>query len=221
MEDVLKKRSVIVIAAVVFAAFICNGAFAGDLKGKLGIGAEAGYYKILDKDIIEGPTDLESTYEGAYMFGATATYFFCDYFSTEFGIHFAESTMDKGYFSGKNEGEITQIPVLLTTRFHYPNSSIFTPYVGLGIGYYFNDYSETINPKYAVSVDLENALGFHVVAGAEAFLTDCLSLDVETKYVSHSPDFSFETATSTWYDSWDLDAFSASFGVKYYFDLGK
>ena len=218
----MSKKAIIICVAAAFVLLFGHNAFAKDLAGKFGIGAQIAYSKIIDEEI-EEVHGMERTFEGTSMYGANATYFFTDWFSLEFGLHYVKTDMEQSATDVSIDlGELTQTPMLLTARAHLPNKSVVTPYLGIGGGYYFNDFgpsailSETFLP--GTSIEAEDSYGFHVAGGMEAFMSDNLALCLDLKYVWSSTDFVREVHKykgST--DHIDLDTFTAGIGVKYYF----
>ena len=138
---------------------------------------------ILDDTVLEsGSGDYDSVYDETAVYGINATYFFNAYCSLVFGMDYSESTYSQeGAGSTVEEGEVQQTPVYFTVRGHWPNESMAKPYVGIGMGYCFNDLdiSATLNPGY--SLDLQGDLGFHAVGGMETFITENFDVDVGLK----------------------------------------
>lgn len=218
----MSKKAIIICVAAAFILLFGHNAFAKDLAGKFGIGAEIAYSKIKDEKI-EDVHGQEYTYDGTSMYGANATYFFTDWFSLECGLHYVKTDMAQSATDVSAAwGELTQTPILLTARAHLPNKSVVSPYFGIGGGYYFNDFkpSNILASTFALgtSIDSENSFGFHINGGMEVFMSDNLALDLDLKYVWYSTDFvlerwKFKDRT----EHFDLDTFTAGIGFKYYF----
>ncbi len=214
----MKKMTVVVglICLLVFS----GTALAADTAGKFGVGVELGYNKIADASVPnQVATDAE--FDGSFLFGGTGSYFFTDYFSMEMTLDYTKTDVDE-IQSGVSTamGEMTQIPWLLTGRFHYPNASIVSPYIGGGVGYYFNNFDES-NAwliKTKTNVDPENNFGFHLNGGVEVFATDNVAIDCDLKYTWTSADFEVSKAGKVLSkDSIDLDTFTGTVGLKFYF----
>ncbi len=119
-------------------------------------------------------------------------------------------------------GELEQIPLLLTARFHWWND---IPKVGLyaggGVGYFLNDFtvSSTLNSlNPGVAVDVDNSFGVLVAVGVEYFITTKWALNVDVKYVYNPVDF-LQTQPGVSPSAFDLDlkAFLGAVGIKYFF----
>lgn len=144
------------------------------------------------------------------------------------------------------DGDITAMPILVTGQYRFKAMGAVRPWIGGGIGYYINDIDDSfiedeadllteeectdfgLDCEYSASVDLDNALGFHLGVGADYLLTDSLALamGLEYRFISADAEFSFDcTGTdcvlglgdlSTTEDT-DLGGFDLNLGIKYIF----
>jgi len=194
---------------------------------KFAVGARAGgnFYKDGGMDVSWvgfgniGKVDYEN--KTAFMYGVNGTVQFNDYFSIELGVDRINSTQSdfKIGAASYKAGEITQTPITMTARLHYP-VGIFSPYIGAGAGYYFRSYDKDNafwNP--AVTVDIDNGWGYHVNTGTEIFLTPSrnLALNLDFKYVWTKADLKATNGATSLTGSMDLNSFVAGIGIKYYF----
>jgi len=101
-------------------------------------------------------------------------------------------------------GEISTIPLTLTGRFHLPINAMFRPYLGIGFGYYFNDFDSS-----NTNVGIDDAFGFHYSFGADLWINrlENTALNIDVKYLK--PD--------TENDSLDWDAWNIGIGLTYFF----
>jgi len=116
-------------------------------------------------------------------------------------------------------GDIEQTPVLLTVRYHLP-VGLFSPYIGAGFGYYFNDYDKDNAFWNAnVAVSLENSWGYHVNIGSEFFITKSrdIALNIDLKYVWNEADMEASVPGVKFAGTMDLDSYLVGLGIKYYF----
>ena len=219
----MKRFSIAMVVGMVGLMIFAGSAMAMDTAGKMGIGLELGYNQISDSSIPDAP-GVDAEFDGAFVFGANADYFFTDYFSLEMFLGYTETEVDAtGYGTSIDMGEVTQVPWTLTARLHYPNESIVSPYIGVGVGYYFNEFDESsflVNaaaPK-TYELDMENSFGFHINGGTEVFVNVNVAFDLDLKYTWNNADFD-ENLNGVTISSGDLDldAFTATVGVKYYF----
>lgn len=224
----MKKISVVMVVGMIGLMLMAGSAMAADTAGKIGIGLELGYNGIGDADYPDpDEPGIELEYDGAFIFGANASYYFTDFFSLEMTLDYTTTDLDaSGIDSNKdvvaiNVGEVSTVPWLLTARLHYPNESIVSPYVGAGVGYYFNsfDVGGAFYNETKLDVDLENSFGFHVNGGAEIFATENVAFDIDLKYSWNSVDVDLVNNKGVLEASEDIDmdAFTATVGVKYYF----
>jgi outer membrane protein len=182
--------------------------------GRFGIGVRVGYgdYSDDDQTFSGGKVELES--DGAFMYGVNLTYFLHEYFSLELGVDYSETDVYLNYSSGMSgkAGELEQIPVLLTGRMHFSTNHKVTPYLGVGIGYYFNDFD---NDSGSPNIDIDDSFGFHVNGGLEVFITDDAAINLDMKYVWEEVDVDNNFPGSD--EEFKRNQFVAGVGLKYYF----
>ena len=214
----MKKKVVVVFFVVALLLFLGQVSFAQE-AGKLGIGARVSYVNYSGDDLNElddAGQRINIDFDEVAMYGLNVTYFFNKYFSAELSVDYTETDVDvSGTWHGVaqtfNVGEITQIPVLLTGRLHIPINNIVSPYVGAGVGYYFNDYDAKDATDKSTADD---SFGFHVNAGVEFFFAKNYAINLDLKYVWNDVDF---TCPGEPTDEISMDAFVAGIGFKYYF----
>ena len=204
-----------------FFVFSAQVGSAEELDKKFALGARAGFYKIADDDIPQGEIKSGGTLYGEVNF----TYFIFDYFSLEMSAGYVKPDLDltevsTGYVV--EYGEIEQIPILLTGRFHWWNDiPKVCLYAGGGVGYFINDFSvsSTYRSRHpGAAVDADNSFGFLVAVGAEYFVKEKWALSVDLKYVYNPVDFvQTQPGVSPSAFDLDLDTFLGGVGIKYYF----
>ena len=218
----MRKQAIAIALVLTAVFFIGQNAMAYDAAGKIGLGLELGYNNISDEDIPDA-TVGKWEYDASVMFGLNATYWATDWFSAEFGVDYTKcdieetDTMYPG--SSIDVGELAQIPILLTARFHYPNSSIVSPYIAGGFGYYVNSIDESgLLSAAGLSLDADNSFGFHLGGGLEIFASDNVAIDIDARYTWNSTDVEADFKGVSLGDTeMDVDAFTAMVGFKYYF----
>ena len=203
-----------------FFVFTVQVGSAEELDKRFAVGARAGFYKISDDDMPLGEIKSNGTLYGE----ANLTYFFVDYFSLEFSGGYVKPDLDLTLTTGSvvNYGEVEQIPLLLTARFHWwadiPKVGL---YAGGGVGYFVNDFnvSDTLSGLFpGVSVDADNSLGALVAVCVEYFITTKWALNVDVKYIYNTVDF-VQTQPGVSPSAFDLNlsTFVAGVGIKYFF----
>ena len=213
------RRTVVALLGI-FALVVClsTSAMAQEFDKKWGLGLRASYYAPTD-DTVEGVKyDPDST----FLIDANLTYFFIKEFSLEFLVGWTKPDVN-AEISGLSVdfGELEQIPLLLTAKYHHwfnPQSSL---YLGGGIGYYLNDFTlsdtiKAVDPTLNISAD--DSFGYHLNAGFETFIWEKTSLNVDFKYVINEADFNQTGGggpPST--SSVDINAWVFGLGLKYYF----
>jgi len=165
----------------------------------LGIGAHISHFRINDS--------VDYEFDDVLSAGVQMMMQLNDFFALEFAIASTmESDVHVKILNRKDKiGKISTIPVTLSTRIYIPTDTIFKPYLGAGMGYYFNDFENTRH----TGMSLDDAFGFHYCFGADLWLNrlENTALNIELKYLK--PD--------TENDSLDWDALNIGFGLTYYF----
>lgn len=232
------------------------------IKDRLSIGLNVNHRYYVDSDSGEkGGVQGEGTYLGTifavdevqsyfpYLYG---TYQFTEYFSMELAYSKIESetlatTYKQPKYGVKSDGDVVQTGFTLSVLGHYPTETKFTPYGGLGIGYYTGDFEESDhwglgyhNPQhYAESgstgenykgrskwMEIDDEFAFIFTLGTTYDLPYNLKLDASVQYI-------FLEANAHYYKSDDggltvnhddtdngtfpLDQLAFRLGVKYTF----
>jgi outer membrane protein W len=195
------------------------------LKDTLQIGLRETYQTLTDSDSgAKGGTQGEGTFLGTiyaldevqnYLPNLYATYFFSKYWGVELAYDSAEAeTVATSIGSSiiKSDGDVSLAGPTLSLVGRYPNRTKFTPYVSVGLGYYFGDFDEeahwalgysdpsayeaagspstSYNGKIRV-MDVDNAFGLVMATGCAYRLTDRLSLDLSLSYTNVTADATF------------------------------
>ena len=213
------KKKIVVSFFVVAALVLVFGqvGFAQDMKGKFGIGAKVAYVNYNEDDMGYG---ISVNHDEVAMYEGNLTYFVHNYCSFELGVDYAKSDMDfkSSYLNIlENVGELEQIPILLTVRFHFSTNPKMGLYLGGGVGYYLNDFSSS-SSVFPTDYDIDNSFGIHANGGFEYFLNEHFALNFDLKYIWNSADVKIEGAFPfVIEDSVSLDTFYAGVGLKFYF----
>jgi outer membrane protein len=191
--------------------------------GKVGIGGRVLYINYAGEDYYAyySPTMQTERFEivpgEAAMYGGTLTWFAHEYFSLELAADYVETDLDINVMRvSANAGELTQIPITLALRTHLSTNPRVSPYLGVGGGWYFNDFDPNPNSfEEGLDVDAEDTYGFFVCGGIEFFLADRFAIDVNAKYVWTDVTLEAEGYTD---EEFDGDAFVGGIGLKLYFN---
>ncbi|MFH1148098.1 MAG: OmpW family outer membrane protein [Pseudomonadota bacterium] len=202
----MKRIGLVLCCALVMALAFSQAGLAQEHQGKFGIGIRGAYYDFDDSPIMASSSSSEI--KSSVLYGINLTFFSDESFSIELASEYTKSDLKIG---GAKAGDFTQIPVLLTGRLHLPIGKMFSPYVGGGIGYYFNDFSKTRSSSPLISVD--NRYGFHAVLGTEIFVHTNWAINLDARYVWTEAD----TKTVTGIGGINLDAYTVGGGIKYFF----
>jgi len=221
------KRMLVFSMVFVFAVVFSSTVFADE--NRLGIGARVGYLNYADDSYDEYGATID--FDDGVIFGANATYIINDYFSLELSLsHCKDTDAELGYYGVSTDiGELSMTPLLLTAQYRIPTyfAMNFSPYLGAGLGYYFNDFDPNALAKEFADVDIDDSLGWHVNLGADLFLDRAkhVALNFDFKYFWTEADLNVDydfTYGGTPYkfsekDDIDLDGFIAAIGVSYFF----
>jgi len=173
----------------------------------LGIGAHVSHFRINDSEMNINGISIDYEFDDVLGAGVQMIMILNDFISLELCIDsIMESDVHINRNNSKNKiGRISTIPVVLSTRFYIPTDTILKPYIGVGMGYYFNDF-ESINHT---GMSLDDSFGFHYCFGADLWLNhlENTALNIDFKYLK--PDTESE--------SLDWDALNVGFGLTYYF----
>lgn len=210
--------------ALLFLILFSSTAYAAP---QFGIGLRVGHNFYQDGTLdIEGTgVSVDYSNKSAWVYGINGTFKPTENFSLELALDRISKSQCDFKLSGVtfNSGDITQTPLTLTARFHWP-IGIFSPYIGAGLGYYWNSFDKSgvggaIWWLPTTTVDLENSFGYHVNAGTEIFLDEArhLALNMDFKYVWTKAEISATNAGATIKGDMNLDSFVAGLGIKYYF----
>jgi outer membrane protein W len=151
---------------------------------------------------------------GVPFYGINLTYYFAKDFNVEGAVEYAKPEIDTKDNAGKmagvkqDQGDATQVPILINVRYQ-PTVDNFMPYVGLGLGYYFNSFSN----KNKNNISLEDNFGYLVNCGTDYKLNENNLIGLDLRYVWDST----KDKNSTDQKSFDMNAFQVSLGYKYMF----
>lgn len=175
------------------------------IKDRLSIGLNVNHRYLIDSDSGQkGGVSGDGTYLGTiyamdevqnYFPSLYGTYKFNKNFSMEFGFSKIESktlatTYKQPKFGVKSDGTVVQTGFTLSVLGLYPTQTKFTPYGGLGIGYYTGDFEETDHW----------GLGYYNPQHYEESGSTGLSYNGRTKWMTIDDEFAFIFTLGTTYD---------------------
>ncbi len=218
------KKAICYFLVIVCGLLIDSQLYAQDLEGKFGLGIRAGVRSFAGDDLPFAPgVNVDLEVDTSFVGGVNATYFLSEMLSMELSADYIPDTDAHFDLMGFefNMGELSTIPLLLTARIHIPTNSPLSPYIGGGVGWYFNSFD--INPTIFVpgaNIDLDDSFGYHVCFGIEYFFGDNknFSLNLDGKYVWTNADFTITApGVAPFEDDIDLDGWYFAGGFKVYF----
>ena len=196
-----------------------------------GIGARLSYVTYNNDEFNISDLIWDVSPDNTEAFGINYTYIADYYFSFEFSADYLKTDVGiSALTTGANghAGELVQIPVLITGRFHPYVSNRLTPFFSAGLGYYFNNFdsnSDAIEPIYGPGshIEIDEAPGFFLGGGLEVFFSDNVALNLDLKYIWSQVKGTVSRAGTPDLDGFseaaelDIDPFFAGLGIKYYF----
>ena len=184
--------------AFAIAAVLCVGslAFADveagrgtvDLSYSWGIGLKGTYVDLTDGD------------DGAGG-GLVLTHVPSQVWAVEFEVAYLDVDADVAGVTASEK--VDMLPVSLTVKYLAPVHSRLLPFVGGGIGYSFNN---------ADNIDIDNSMTWHVTGGVDLMLNEWWAIFGEARYTWAKAD------SDTISGDVELDNFTASVGLRFYFE---
>ena len=159
-----------------------------DLSYSWGLGVRGTYTNLTDGD------------DGAGG-GLVLTHVPSQVLAWEFAVDYFDVKADVPGISDSED--VKMLPLSLTVKYLVPIHHKVLPNIGGGVGYSFND---------ADNVDIDNSLTYHVTGGFDIMLNEWWALFAEARYTWARAD------SDTTNDTVKLDNFSASIGIRYYFE---
>jgi outer membrane protein len=173
-------------------------------ENTFGVGIQLSHLSMNDSKNTMNGVSVDYQYDDVPGFGIHMLYTMNDFFTLAINVdHMMDSDVIVKTANTKVKiGELSTIPLTVSARFHLPTDTIFKPYLGLGFGYYFNDFESSF-------VDVDDAFGFHYTFGADIWINrlENTALNIDCKYLK--PD--------TENDSLDWDAWNFGIGLTYFF----
>ena len=159
-----------------------------------------------DTDILNGAVNVEADHE--YAFTPSVEYFFNDNISAE--LLLATPISHDVLVNGENGAKIKHLPPTLTAKYHFKNSTRFTPYIGVG-GTAFIAWDEE-----GVVKDVKEDFGFAGQIGFNFQPADAKNWGVffDARYAQLSPEVEIEGVTK--FDL-DIDPMVYTIGYSYKF----
>ncbi len=214
----------ILVAFVVVSLILFSSIVLASDGSRFGIGVRGGFVFSGDDSIIDATdgTRIDIDVNSSFSFGINTTYVMSDVLSMELSADYVLDRDTEFTTPGQSMrgGAISTIPLLLTLRIHIPTNSGFRPYIGGGVGWYFNSFDQdplwtAFNP--GSNVDLDDSFAWLANAGLELFFTENVALNLDAKYIWSRPDLNVAAPGSYQTYEIDLDGFVVGMGIKFYF----
>ena len=216
-------KRILIAFLVIALTFLSSIVIASD-STRFGVGVRGGYVFSGDDSITDATdgTRIDIDVDSSFSVGLNTTYVRNDVLSMELSGDYVFERDTEFTTPGESMkgGELSTIPVLLTLRIHIPVGSGFKPYIGGGVGWYFNSFDQDplwVASNSGINIDLEDSFAWHANAGIELFFTDNVALNLDAKYIWSKPDLNM--SAPGYYQTYEinLDGFVVGIGLKFYF----
>lgn len=227
MKKVIAAGAVLLFAGSVQLSYASSYAESGEEEQMLHRDwAISGYIGMADFDGEEKPDpynpalthEMES--EAAVKFGIILSKYYND-FSFNLGIEYI-SEVEVTDERDNVLAEHSHIPISLGVNYHFC-THVINPYIGVGIGYSFNDSSESeFISNQGMSGEHDHSIFYYLTVGVEYPVNDRYALFLAGQYTMGDVDM---TGTATHpvqgeiqiEDEHSLDRYEVNLGVKYFF----
>ncbi|WP_339133905.1 MAG: OmpW family outer membrane protein [Candidatus Electrothrix sp. GW3-4] len=188
--------------------------------------AISGYIGMTDFDGDEKPDpyqperrshEMES--DAALTAGVILSKYYKD-FSFNLGIEYIQEVTVEDE-DGNELSEHSHIPISLGVNYHF-YTNIVDPYIGAGIGYSFNDSSDSeFIANQGMSAEVDDSMFYFLTAGVEYPVNDKYALFLAGQYIIGDADMkgTIERPEGTFVieDEANMDRYEVNVGVKYFF----
>ncbi|XOF32364.1 MAG: OmpW family outer membrane protein [Candidatus Electrothrix sp. YB6] len=164
--------------------------------------------------------EMES--DDVYKFGIILSKYYND-FSFNLGIEFMEETEVHDELDNKL-AEHSHVPISLGVNYHF-DTRLLDPYIGAGIGYSFNDGSESdFIAAQGISSEMDDSTFYFLTAGVEYPLSDRCAVFLAGQYTIGDTDMkasvnSPQRGTMEMEAESTMDRYEVNLGVKYFFNI--
>jgi outer membrane protein W len=164
--------------------------------------------------------EMES--DDAHKLGIIVSKYYRD-FSFNLGIEFMQETEVYDELDNKL-AEHSHVPISLGVNYHF-DTNFLDPYIGAGVGYSFNDGSESdFIAAQGISSEMDDSLFYFVTAGAEYPFSDRCAVFLAGQYTMGDTDMKASVNSPQWgvmerEGESTMDRYEVNLGVKYFFDI--
>jgi opacity protein-like surface antigen len=235
----IMKRASIILVLVLTVILTSSMAYAKDLAGRFGFGANWFYYLSNEADFEGSDLENEGTPEA---FNISASYCLpqvTDTLNVAVGLDWEYISRDitdedAGDFSD-DIGTATMMPLMANAQIRFANLGIITPYIGFGLGISFNsiskgDQADEVEEEFEKrfpgidfdsDIDVDHSFAFKVPVGVDIFITDNIALNLEAKYFYTRPKVEMKIEANglseSERDDVDQSTFAFGVGASFYF----
>ncbi len=212
----MMKRHFAVVGMVVVLCFCFSQTALGGEK--FGLGVNLSYMGVADAG-----ADDAIEFDGTSMIGLNATAYVNKLISLAVDLGYSQVDLDaKGAGAGGvtvSAGELTQTPLLATLRIHLPIFDSVDPYVGGGIGYYFNEFDTSdFAALTGGEIKTDDNFAVHINGGIEMLIGEHLALNLDLKYLWGEADLTnLGSSINITGDDLEMRTFIGGIGLKFYF----
>ena len=227
----MNKKIVVIFFVIVSFWFFSQISFAQDMERKLGLGARVSCVNYSDDAYTVYGVKVDVEPDESFMYGVNLTYFFLRDLSLELSVDYTETDVELSALGLSGDaGEFESIPVILSLQTHLFTNTKVSPYLTIGVAYFFNDVDQNdstiefiVESIYGpgapgAEIDVDNSLGFLLGGGIEFFISKKVAVNLDFKYIWTKIDAKVNVPGFTKAKvDYEIDPFVAGLGIKYYF----
>ena len=160
--------------------------------------------------------EIES--DDGYKIGFKVSKYYCPNVSVDLGIEFTNEIEDVA--DGKDVlGEHSHVPIYAGANYHFNTVYPVTPYIGAGIGYSFNDGTESdFLAQQGLHTETDDSFFYFLTAGLEYALNDRYALFAAGQYsLGDMEGKGTMPGLGQMEDEQSMDRYEFNIGVKYFF----
>jgi outer membrane protein len=169
-----------------------------------------------DSGSVDGLPGSDLSYSNTVIPEVDISYFFTDNIAAELvlGTTYANVYGEGTASAFGKVGKTWLLPPTLTLQYHFTDFGAFRPYVGAGVNYtmFYNQSGNSVD-----KLDVKNAFGFALQAGADYMLDEHWGLNVDVKKIFLRPDWDANAGGATLNGKAKLDPWLVGAGVTYCF----
>lgn len=167
--------------------------------------------------------EMELEMDNTLAYGASGSYFINEHFSIEATVEQyrdADGDVEPIPANTNNVSNIAQTFITVSPTLHWVNKTRYTPYIGAGLSYYFNDFERE---DYFYDIfsrsNLSDSWGYQISVGTDVMITPAWAFNLDIRYQWTEPTFKWTLRADnrSGEDDFTLAGVMTTIGIKYRF----